>query len=90
MEAFIKSNAVKGNKKGSTTCKTNEIRKHLERVGHITSMEAYDLYGLTRLSSVIYVLRRRGMNIISESAAGIDRYGNRMSYAVYRLVKDDE
>lgn len=39
------------------------IRKHLRMFGHITSYEAIDLYGCTRLSAVIHALKKEGMVI---------------------------
>lgn len=35
------------------------IEKHLLEKGKITSWEAFEIYGITRLSHIIYVLRRK-------------------------------
>ena len=33
------------------------IEKHLLEKGHITSWEAFEIYGITRISHIIYKLR---------------------------------
>lgn len=68
--------------------KTSEILKHLKVKGSITSMEAIELYGATRLSSIIFNLRKKGYNIQTESNACVDRYGHSCNFAKYILVED--
>ena len=41
------------------TTQTDVILEHLKNYGTITSMEAFDLYGVTRLAAIIYRLRDR-------------------------------
>lgn len=65
------------------TNKTQLIKKHLIEKGNITSWEAISLYGETRLSDVIYRLKKRGMDIITVMIDDIDRYGNSTSYGRY-------
>ena len=65
------------------TNKTTEIKKHLLEKKNITSMEAIELYGATRLSAVIFVLRNKGYDIVSMHETGIDRYGNECRYVRY-------
>ncbi len=43
--------------------KTNRLAAHLANGNTITGKEAMNLWGLYRLSSSIYVLRNKGMNI---------------------------
>ena len=69
--------------------KTEKVKIHLENVGHITSLEAIELYGATRLSAIIYNLRKRGMNIITETIEFTDRFGNAAHYAKY-IFKGEE
>ena len=69
--------------------KTEKVKIHLENVGHITSLEAIELYGATRLSAIIYNLRYHyNMNIISERVDFTDRFGSKSSYAKYVLVEE--
>lgn len=44
---------------------TQELRvlKHLQEYGSITSWEAIEEYGATRLSAIIYNLRKKGFKI---------------------------
>ena len=50
----------------------------------LTSKEAYDRFGATRLSGQIYALKKQGYNIISENKKVKTRYGH-THIAVYRL-----
>lgn len=68
--------------------KTIAIKNHLEEIGHITSMEAIQKYGATRLSSIIYRLRHKyGMKIGNKSNRIQDRYGHLCIYDTYFLIK---
>lgn len=69
--------------------KTKAILRHLEEEGSITSWEAIQNYGATRLSAIIYRLRNKyGLNIITENVRFTDRYGNKADYGKYILVKE--
>ena len=46
--------------------KTQAVLEHLKNHVGITSMEAIDLYGATRLSAIIFNLRKYGYNIKSQ------------------------
>ena len=61
---------------------------HLMRYGKITSIEAVELYGNTRLSSTIYELRSKGYPIETTLVDGYTRYNQPTRYAVYRLAKN--
>jgi len=69
--------------------KTKAIQLHLIEKGNITSLEAIEKYGATRLSAIIYNLRKRGMNIITETIEFTDRFGNAAHYAKY-IFKGEE
>ena len=64
---------------------TTAIKNHLESGKTITSMEAFQLYGCTRLSAKIFDLKKRGMEIDSIPTAGTNRYGNPCTFSTYRL-----
>lgn len=68
--------------------KTSEVLRHLKEHGSITSMEAWKLFGATRLSAIIFNLRRRGHVIDTTSEAGIDKYGHAVNYARYVYHED--
>lgn len=63
------------------------IEKHLLEKGNITSWEAFEIYGITRLSHIIYVLRRK-YDIISVSTTKKNRYGHYCTYSTYALKND--
>ena len=62
------------------------VAKHLKEYGSITSLEAINRYGATRLSAIIYKLKhKRGLDIISESETVTTRYGAKARIAKYIL-----
>lgn len=68
--------------------KTIKVKEHLLEKGTITSWEAIELYGATRLSAIIFNLRQRGMNIGTRDKVFTDRYGTKSSFAEYYLIKE--
>lgn len=63
------------------------ILKHLETHKGITSMEAFNKYGNTRLSATIFILRHEGYNIVATNKEVMNRYGKKTIVAMYSLVK---
>lgn len=63
---------------------TGHILGHLRTYGSITSMEAFELYGATRLSAIIFELRKK-YNISTEMRECKNRYGGTCQYGVYKL-----
>lgn len=61
------------------------VAQHLRECGCITSWEAFEDYGVTRLSAIIYNLRKVGWNITSENLTIKNRYGNTTTVAKYVL-----
>ena len=70
------------------TTKTKLILEHLKRFKGITSMDAFALYGATRLSAIIFELRKKGYAIYNEDIHKKDRYGNHIHYVRYRLEEN--
>lgn len=66
--------------------KTQKIFNHLKENGSITSWEAIQLYGATRLSALIFNLRKKGIEIKSEMVQFTDRYGDKSTFAKYVLI----
>lgn len=62
----------------------DKILEHLKQ-RPITSMEAFENYGVTRLSDKIFILRNRGYEIESEPIKGTNRFGGSVTYCRYRL-----
>ena len=63
----------------------DRVLDHLEEHGTITSWEAIQNYGITRLSEYIRQLRRDGYVIASNWAENINRYGDKVRYVIYEL-----
>lgn len=65
--------------------KTQKVLEHLQNKGTITSLEAIEHYGATRLSAIIYNLRKRGYNIQTVDVPFVDRFGTQSVYGKYIL-----
>lgn len=68
-----------------TTNKTMKVLEHLKKYGSITSWEAIQKYGATRLSAIIYNLRKNHV-ITSDIQEMTDRYGDNTRFAKYVYV----
>lgn len=64
---------------------TKRIKEWLESKRPLTSMQAYDMWGCTRLASRIYFLRSKGMMIETKMVRGKNRFGAICEYAEYFL-----
>ena len=64
---------------------TGEILRYMKTHKGITSMQAFEKFGATRLSGVIFELRKH-YNIVSEPKTGKNRYGETVNYVEYRLI----
>lgn len=65
--------------------KTQKVLEHLKVKKSITSMEAFKLYGATRLSAIIFVLRKRGYDIATLDYDYTDEDGRPIRYGKYYL-----
>lgn len=72
------------------TTKHDQVKKHLIEKGLIDSWTAINLYGATRLSAIIFNLRRRGMNIISRPRTTMDRNNNLCNFVDYVLIVENK
>lgn len=61
------------------------ILRHLMDYGTITSWEAIQEYGCTRLSHYIYALRLDGYKITGKNEPFTNRYGEKSHFTRYRL-----
>ena len=71
--------------------KTEKVYRHLKRYKSITSWTAIQKYGATRLSDIIYRLRKRcqldGYAIVTIMIPKTDRYRTKTKVARYQLLK---
>lgn len=65
--------------------KTQAVLEWLQTNASISSMEAINNFGATRLGAIIFNLRKRGHNIETVMVDGRDRFGNPMRFARYYL-----
>jgi len=61
------------------------LLKHMKRGNAISSMLAFQLYGITRLSARIFELKRSGVAIQSERVIRKRKDGSVVSFLEYRM-----
>lgn len=66
------------------TTQTQVVLDHLQNRGSITSMEAIELYGATRLADIIFRLRKQGYIIVTVDHETTNRFGQPTRYAEYK------
>lgn len=72
------------------TTQEKEVLDYLRKIGSITSWEAIVEFGATRLSAIIYNLRKKGYNIETNDIIVKNRYGNATVIAKYVLKEGGE
>lgn len=75
---------MKNNKERVT--KFGKVTAHLLKYKTITSWQAIQLYGQTRLGDSIFRLRKVGWDISTVPKTAHDRFNNTCTYAQYLLV----
>ena len=65
---------------------TGRVLEHLLNHKTISSKEAFELYGATRLSAIIFNLRQEGYYIENIPREGLNRFGEKVRYVDYELV----
>ena len=73
-----------------TKTQKDRVLDHLKEHGTITSWEAIQNYGITRLSEYIRQLRRDGYIITSNWTENINRYGDKVRYVIYELKEKEQ
>lgn len=66
-----------------------QIARHLETYGSITSLEAMQEYGVMRLASRVSALKKSGLPVRTELVRGKNRFGEPTCYARYSLEKKE-
>ena len=61
------------------------VMNHMKTHNGITSAEAYELYGCTRLAAVLHDLREMGYSIDTIDVKGKNRFGTPVVYGRYIL-----
>lgn len=68
--------------------KTERVLRHLQEFGSITSWEAIKEYGATRLSAIIFNLKKKGYTFADEQVDFTDRYGYPGHFKKYILINE--
>lgn len=64
-----------------------EVLRHLKEYGSITTFEAFTEYGATRLSAIIFELRKKHI-ITDEWIERTNRFGENVRFKKYLYVKE--
>lgn len=80
---------IDGSAKDNVKPNTHEGRllDYLEKFGSITSLQAIQDLGNTRLSGTIYTLKRKGYKFNTESISVPNRFGGKTKVAKYYYIK---
>ena len=66
------------------------ILAHLKSGNTITSMQAYELYGCTRLNAKIFEIKKKGYDIRWTKRRTVNRFGNKSCFYEYYLVNEGD
>ena len=64
-----------------------QVIRHMEESGSITSLEAMQEYGIMRLASRITDLKKAGIPIQRDMVSQKNRYGEMVTFARYSIVR---
>lgn len=62
----------------------DRIIEFVKAHGSITPMDAIDM-GITRLAARVCEMRRKGINVVTDTAESVNRYGEKVRFARYRV-----
>lgn len=68
---------------------SERVLRHLRDSGSITSFEAIREYGFTRLSAIIFNLKKDGYRFEDEMIGTVNRYGEKVSFKRYILKEEN-
>ena len=60
------------------------IIEFIKAHGSITPMDAFEM-GITRLAARVCEMRHRGINIVTDTAESVNRFGEKVRFARYRV-----
>ena len=81
---------IKRERTTKRTTQEDRVLAYLKEHGSITSWEAIQEFGATRLSAIIYDLRHEGYDIESKNETKTNRYGDKVTYTRYFLNEGNE
>lgn len=66
------------------------VLHYMRQYGSITPMEALDAFSCTRLGARIWDLKQRGHQFIKSMETSVNKFGQKVHYARYRLREAKE
>ena len=72
------------------TTQNERVYNYMLKHGSITSLEAFEQLGVTRLSARIFDLRLLGYKIGKQAMKGRNRFGNVVYYDSYHIINEDK
>lgn len=79
---------TKTSKKYYSQC--DMVVDYINEFGSITSLDAFREFGATRLSGIIYNLKKQGYKIKSVDEGSLNRYGRMVYYARYSFEEEEK
>ena len=70
-----------------TKSQKSEVLRYMQTHAGITSIQAIEKFGATRLSDIIYRLKKDNYEIKKEQITTKNRYGHSVTYVKYSLVR---
>lgn len=67
----------------------DRVLQYIRDFGSITSYEAFRELGVTRLSAVIFSLKKLGYEFKTENEHSKNRYGDKVVFSRYYLVEEN-
>lgn len=67
-----------------------DILRYLEEFGSISTAEAFSNLGITKLSTRIGEMKKKGIRFNKMMVSDHNRYGRKVQYMRYWLVKENE
>lgn len=68
---------------------TERIKRYLDKHGSITTKEAFQMFGCTRLPARMYDLKKQGYAFITEFETGKNQFGEVVTWARYKRLSQD-
>lgn len=68
---------------------SDRVLQYILENGSITSKEAFEHLGVTRLSASIFILRKEGHKILGINETTKNRYGDKVTYCRYQLAVEE-
>tara|TARA_R110000803_G_scaffold210829_1_gene284064 strand:+ start:8179 stop:8391 length:213 start_codon:yes stop_codon:yes gene_type:complete len=65
----------------------SDVLEYMQTKGSITSMDAIEMFGATRMSAIIYDIKKKGYNVESPLIPVKNRYGKTVYVSSYSLEK---